>query len=317
MLVREPAWSDGHQRRGPESPSAPPASQPSSWRSTLTLFRDAAERWIDDRCDRLAAALSYYALFSLFPLALLAVTALGFFLGNDPATRAPIVASLNVTASPALSSLIDDTLASMQTHQTARGVGTIIGVATLLFGASGVFSELTNAFNLVWRAKEPPSSGVWSTIVGTVKSKFFAFLLVLFAAVALLASLIASTALTAVQKSSPEALGGRWLWVPMELLTSTVFMAAVLTAMFHILPRAKVGWRDALIGATFTSVVFTILKKLLAYYLAHLGSYAAYGVVGALLGLLTWIYVTSMLLYFGAELTRVYAERRGTAAQPS
>ena len=99
-----------------------------------------------------------------------------------------------------------------------------------------------------------------------------------------------------------------------ELIASTAFIAAILVGLFRILPRTNVAWRDVTVGALFTSIVFTLLKKLLAYYLAHLGSYAAYGVVGALLGFLTWIYLTSMLLYFGVELTRVYAERFGSLA---
>jgi membrane protein len=252
----------------------------------------------------MAAALSYYALFSLFPLALLSVTALGFILGGDPGVRERLIGSYDFTSSPELRSLLDDTLAGMQHHQTARGVGLAVGIASLLFGASGVFSELQSALDRIWRAPPTPSTGPLATILDVVQGKAVALLLVLSAAGVLLASLVASTALAAVGQTGQRALPSAPFWQLVELVGSAGFLTLVLTVLFRTLPRVRVRWRDALLGATVAGILISAAKRVLAYYLAHMGSYAAYGVVGSVLGLLLWTYVTSMLLFFGAEVAR-------------
>src|SRR5580704_15575694 len=120
------------------------------------LLQERATRWVNDRCYRLGASLAYYAIFSLFPLLLLSITVLGYALGEGPATRTALLdAATGVGGSPAVRALLDETLVSMQQHRTARGVGAVVGLATLLFGASGVFSELSTSLNTIWRVEEP------------------------------------------------------------------------------------------------------------------------------------------------------------------
>lgn len=266
-----------------------------------------AAGWVDDRCDRMAAALSYYALFSLFPLALLSVTALGFILGGDSGARERLIGIYDFTKSPELRTLLDDALVGMQRHQTARGVGLAVGIVSLLLGASGVFSELQSAFNQIWRAPPESSRGALATILSVARRKAVAFVLVLAAAGVLLASLVAGTALAAVglgQRVVPSAP----LWQLVDLVGSAGFLALLLAVLFRTLPRVRVRWKDAFLGATIAGILISLAKKGLAFYLAHIGSYAAYGAIGAVLGLLLWTYVTSMLLFFGAELTRTHAE---------
>jgi membrane protein len=286
-------------------------------RSVASLLREAGQRWSTDRCDRRGAALSCYAIFSLFPLALLSVTTLGWVLGRDPGKRAAIVALFDTTGAPSLRALLDDTLASMQRHQTARGVGTVVGLATLLLGASGAFSELDDSINGIWRVPPAPWSGVGRYVLGLARGKAIAFLLVGAIALVLLVSLVASTVLAALGRAVGGVLPVAAFWQPVELGVSLVLSTLVLALLFRFLPRATVAWKDVFWGALVTAALFAVLKKLLAYYLVHVASYAAYGVVGAMLGVLTWIYATSLLLYFGAELTRVYAERFGSLAAPA
>ena len=286
-----------------------------SVRDLWGLLVEAGTRWVDDQCLRLGAALSYYAIFSLFPLALLSVTILGFALGDDPSVRAGIVGSMDATGSPAVHALLDETLVNMQQHHTARGVGAVIGIITLFFGASGVFSELDNALNLIWRVRATPSTGIWRSILWLVRDKAISFLLVIVASVLVLASLVASTVLAALGRSAESIVPAAWLWGPLEFVVSGALLAVVLGTMFRLIPRAPVAWSDVYWGAVLTATLFSIVRKLFAYYLAHVGSYAAYGAAGAVLGLLTWIYVTSLILFFGAEFTRVYAERFGSRAK--
>jgi len=282
-------------------------------RDLALVAKDAGVRWADDACYRLGASLAYYALFSIFPLLLLAVTGVGFILGSDDNARQKLLSSLS-SPSPEFRALLDQTLQSMQQHRTARGVGAVIGGVALLFGASGVFSELESSLNLIWRVKAPPIRSVWSFVVDTVRSKALSFAIVVVAATALLASIAVSTALGALAMATSSKGAGREGWELTETAISIALLTALFAAVFAMIPQTRVESRDVVGAAALTSLLFTALKALLAWYLAHLGSYAAYGAVGGVLGLLTWIYVASAVLFYGAEFSRVYAERFGSLA---
>ena len=275
---------------------------------------EAGTRWVDDQCYRLGASLAYYALFSLFPLLLLAVATLGFFLGSGDVERARVLGSL-----PGLSAdmrgLLDQTLQSMQAHTRARGWGAGLGVAMLVFAASAVFSELESSLDVVWRARPRPAKSVWFTLVQAVRSKLLSFCAVVGAAVVLLTSLAEST-LLGVLGSAARGAVATGLWRVTEASASALCLALLLATVFHVVPHVRTKWSDVWIGALLTSVLLVALKTVLGWYLARLSSYAAYGVVGAVLGLLTWIYVASLVLFYGAEFARVYAERYGTLAPP-
>jgi membrane protein len=290
-------------------------------RDLFSLLKDAGIRWNDDNCLRLGASLAYYAVFSIFPLLLLAVTVVGFLLGHDPATRTKLLDSVANATSPEFKTLFDQTLSNMQTHETARGIGAVIGLITLLVGASAVFSELETTLNQIWRVKVAPTKGVWGTVVGLVKGKALSFAVVVGTAVAILASLGLSTALSSIDETvegaAPGAVTHVTVWIVAEAIGSVGFLTLVLAVMFRLIPQTPVQWRDVLGGALLTALLFTGSKRLLAWYLGHVGSYAAYGAVGGLLGLLTWVYLASLFLFYGAEFTRLYAERHGSLAAPS
>jgi len=284
-------------------------------KSALVLARDAGLRWADDACHRLGAALAYYALFSLFPLLLLSVTAVGFILGNDDTVRQKVVGSM-IGASDEPRALLDQTLQSMQTHRAARGVGALVGGIALLLGASGVFSELESSLNFIWRVESTAPGGLWSTLLKALKAKAFAFAVVVAAASAVLASLVVSTVLGAIASTTNSAAGpGQTLWRVIDFATSLAFVTVLLAAIYRVVPSRRVQWGDVFGAAFLASLLLTALKYLLAWYLAHVGSYAAYGAVGAVLGLLTWIYCASLVLFYGAEVSVLYADRFGSVAR--
>jgi membrane protein len=278
------------------------------------IGKEAATRWVDDACYRLGASLAFYAVFSIFPLALLAVTVVGFLLGDDDTVRSKVLAWFSNASSPQFRDLLDQTLQSMQTHRTARGLGAVVGIVTLLIGASGVFSELQTSLNTIWRVKAPETRGFWSTVLQAAKDKALSFAVVGVAAVALLASLAAGTLLSAIGSETSRVTGGSIVWHLLEMAGSFALLTLFLAAIFRMIPQMSVRWSDVVGGAALTALLFVALKSLLAWYLANLGSYAAYGAVGAVLGLLMWIYLASLILFFGAEFTRVYAERFGSVA---
>jgi membrane protein len=275
------------------------------------LRRDAGVRWWDDACYHLGASLAYYALFSLFPLLLLCVTAFGFALGDGTTVRERVLESVAHGTSPGIRTLIDETLKSMQDHRMARGVGLAVGALTLFLGASGVFSELEGSLNTIWRVQAAPSKTFWQVVLGAAKDKAFSFVVVVVAAGALFVSMVLRTSIDVVAARSVDI---KALWSVAETVISSGLLALLLAAMYRMVPQAPVAWRDVIGAAVLTSVLFTGLRGLLSWYLSHLGSYSAYGAVGGVLGLLTWIYVAALIIFYGAEFSRVYAEQFGSLA---
>jgi len=282
------------------------------------VIRDASSRWVDDECYRLAAALAFYTFFSIFPLLLIFVTVLGYFVGHDPELRTRIVSMVGGGSTPEARVLIEQTLENMRHHQTAGGVGAVLGFLALLFGASGGFGELEAAFHKIWRVPPAPTKKLTTMIVEAVRDRAIAFALVLGAGVLLIASLVASTILGTLDRSARSIVPYAWVWQWVETATSIGFLSLVFAAIFKTVPRTLVAWRDVGWGALFTALGVTLMKRLFAWYLSSLTSYAAYGAVGAVLALLTWIYLLSSLLFLGAEMTRVYAEHYGSLSiEPS
>jgi membrane protein len=285
-------------------------------RKLLTLLKDAGVRWNDDNCLRLGASLAYYAVFSIFPLLLLATTVVGFVLGHSPETRGKLVDSVAAATSPEFKTLFDETLRNMQTHEAARGIGAVVGFVMLFIGASAVFSELETSLNQIWRVKAPPSRGVWRAILSAVKDKALSFAVVIGAAVALLASIVVSALLTSIDGTVegvvPGAVTHVTLWLLAEAVGSVGVLTLILAVMFRLVPQTEIAWGDVFGGALLTAILFTVSKRLLAWYLGHIGSYSTYGAIGGFLGLLTWIYLAAIFTFYGAEFSRVYAERYGS-----
>jgi membrane protein len=192
----------------------------------------------------------------------------------------------------------------------------MVGILALFIGASGVFSEFESSLDFIWRVESKPTKSIWATIRQAVMSKAVSFAVVIGAAIALLASLGISTALQAVGRvAATGGSAGATVWEIVEIGASLVFLAGLFAAIYRTVPQTDVQWRDVLGGAFVASFLFAGLKGLFAWYLAHISSYAAYGAVGGVLGLLTWIYVASLIILYGAEFCRVYAERYGSVAR--
>jgi membrane protein len=282
--------------------------------SLCRLVKDAAVRWSDDECYRRGAALSFYAVFSMFPLLLLCITGFGFVMGRHAGARDWLLDYVSKSGVSEIRPILDETLTSMQAHATARGVGAVVGAATLLFGASGVFSELEASLNLIWRVRASQDRSVWRIVLVAVESKALSFLVVIGTALALSLSLLMSLALRAVDGAGSTLVRSPTLWLGVDAGVSIVLLTCVFSAVYRMIPRTASTWGDVFGGALVAAVLLAGLKHAMAWYLGHVGSYAAYGAVGGMLALLTWIYLASLVLFLGAEFARIYAERYGSLA---
>jgi membrane protein len=260
-------------------------------RFLASLFSKAADRFDDLEGFRLGAAFSYYATFAIFPLVLLTVTLVGYVLGDDAVTRDRILAEVG-TADASVRTVIAQTLTSMQQSHGARGISAVIGLATLLFSASGAFVELDFALNKIWQVKPRCGKGILGKVSVFLHERLSGFACVAAIGLFMVISLITSSALGAIAKRADYT------------LTPAILQTAELAVSF----------RDVIGGAVLTTVLLTVLKAVFALYLSHLTSYSAYGIVGGVLALATWIYISSQIIFFGATLTRVHCEMTGCPA---
>jgi membrane protein len=260
----------------------------------------------------MAGAVAYYTIFSLTPLLIVAIGVAGLVFG-EKAAQGAIVGEIQGLVGKDSAKAIQ--IMIQAAHKPTTGaVASVIAIIVLLVGASGVFAELQDALNTIWEVKPNPKSGVWEFI----KGRLLSFGMVLGVGFLLLVSLLLSAALTGVTKF----LGGL-LPLPAVLLHSLDFVIsfAVITAlfamMFKVLPDVSIAWSDVLVGAAMTSLLFTIGKFLIGLYVGKSLSASAYGAAGSLVIVVAWFYYSALILYFGAEFTRVCANRYGSHVVPN
>ena len=270
------------------------------------LLSKTADRFDDIEGFRLGAAFSYYATFAIFPLVLLTVTVVGFVIGDDGPARDRIVGAMG-GADASVRAVIDQTFTSMQQSHGARKMSAVIGSVSLLFSASGAFVELDSTLNKIWKVTPRTAKGIGGKIRMFLDERLYGFACVAGVGVLMLASLVASATLSFVAHGASYRLTPALLQTA-ELATSIALLSAGIAAAFHFVPRSRPAFRHVMPGAVLTTALLTVLKGVFALYLSDLTSYSAYGVVGGVLALATWIYLSSQLVIFGATLTRVHCE---------
>lgn len=284
----------------------------------VPLLKDTWTEFQQDEAGQRGAALSYYAMFSIFPLLLLLLAIFGLVVqytdaGQD--ARTTIISTVSRTFGSTFGSTLSDVL-----DVVAKGAGSasLVGLITLLMGASGVFQQLDLTLNKMWGVERSSSSGgIVQTVTSVLRDRLIAFGMVLSLGLLLVISL-ALTVVTQTLNSLFEQIpliggvSGVVFGIVVALLLNTLIVALI----FRYLPRTDVQWRDVWPGAVLTAVIWEIAKRLLALYIGGSSYASAYGLVGSVLVLMAWIYFTSQVLFLGAEFTQVYTRyRRSRAVQ--
>ena len=276
------------------------------WRVTSRALR----AWWGDNCLRLAASLAFYTALSLAPLVLLVVGLAGLVIERQQ-VASQLAAQLEGLMGPAGRELVN----SILTTTTPQGgtLATVLGLVTLLLGATAVFGELQATLNLVWEVQPAPTGGVWAGLWALVKERLFSLALVFALAFLLLVSLVISAALAAAAalfQGPEQTLLSRLLEVAVSLLVLTLVFAL----LFRYVPDAEVRWRDVWLGGVVTAVLFTVGKTAIGYYLGQASVGSAYGAAGSMVVLLVWVYYSALIVFFGAEFTHAWATRQGAVA---
>jgi len=273
--------------------------------TALNLVKQTLSDWSKDKVPRLGAALAYYALFSIPPLIVLVISAIGLFYRGD-VTQAILVQLSTLMGHDTARTVIEIS----QVKNSGTGVlAGFMGIFLLLFGATGVFAELQDAMNTIWEVQPKPGRGIKDII----KDRFLSFTMILGIAFLLLVSMIITTLVELVGSALASAIpGGTVIGHSLEIAASFAVVTLLFAMMFKILPDVKIAWNDVWIGAAATSALFTIGKLLIGLYLAKGGIGTTYGAAGSVVVMIVWVYYSAQILFLGAEFTKVYTHQQGS-----
>jgi membrane protein len=276
------------------------------WSVTIRATQD----WWGDNCLRLAASLAYYTALSLAPLLLLLVGLTGMVLGREQ-VAGQLAAQLESLMGPAGRELVNSILTT--TSPEGGTWAAVVGLVTLVIGATAVFGELQATMNLIWEVQPAPTGGAWAGIRAWCKERVFSLAIVFALAFLLLVSLVVSAALAgaaALFWGPAQTLLSRLLEIAVSLLVLTLGFSL----LFKYVPDAEIRWRDVWLGGIMTAVLFTLGKTAIGYYLGYASVGSAYGAAGSMVVLLVWVYYSALIVFFGAEFTQAWATRHGPVA---
>jgi membrane protein len=272
------------------------------------LVKLSVNNWIDDGASSMGAALAYYTVFSLAPLLLMVIAVAGLFFGQEIAQGA-LMQEFDALIGSNGAQAIQAILKSAQNWEGGV-ISMVVSAITLFIGATTVFAELQRDLDLIWKAeKKAVPGGVW----GFVRTRLLSFGLILGVGFLLIVSLALSAGIAAL-----STVWGDWL-KNLETLLQIVNFAvsfAVITALFaliyKVLPNARIGWGDVWMGATVTSLLFSLGKFAIGLYIGKSAISSSFGAAGAFVVLIAWIYYSAQIFLLGAEFTYVYTCTRGS-----
>lgn len=271
------------------------------------LIKRTYTKWSEDHAQGLGAALSYYTVFSLAPLLLIVIAIAGLVVGQE-AAQGQIIGQIQGLVGEDSAKAIQGMIEAAR-KPIAGIIATVIASIMLLLGATGVFAQLQESLNIIWKVKPKPGEGIWKIL----KDRFISLVAVLGMGFLLLISLVISAGLSAVGATLEHVLPGPELLLHIiNFFVSFTVVTLLFAMIYKLLPDTPIRWRDVWIGASITSLLFTIGKFLIGLYLGKSDVGVAFGTAGSLAVILIWVYYASQIFLFGAEFTAVYAESRGT-----
>ena len=280
------------------------------WGVLVTTFNE----WLEDKAPQLGAALAYYSVFSLAPLILVLLAIVGVIFRTDPnGAWDRITEQMSYFLDPSGVQVVQD-IARTAAKPSASLLATVIGIGLALFGASGVFGQIQDALNTIWGVKAKPGRAIWEFL----RVRFLSFAMVAGVCFLLLISLTIDALLKGFREYIEQGLpGGIALAASIYHLFDLSVVVLLFAMMFKYLPDVQVRWRDVIVGAAMTAILFLVGKWALGLYLGSGAAGSAYGAASSLVTLLLWIYYSSQIFLFGAEFTQVYANRFGAGGTPS
>jgi len=283
------------------------------FKGVFKLFKVSINEFLDDNCVKLSASLSYFTIFSLPPLAILTITSAGYFFGEE-AVRGEFFGQIQSLVGDKAALQIQEAIKNIKLSNNLS-IATIIGAVTLLFSASGIFAEIQSSINYIWELKPKPKKGLIKFIV----NRLLSFSMIGALGFILLVSLIVNTVIDFIYQHIPDFLNNDTISFASWINTAVVLVivSIIFGFIFKTLPDGKLGWKETIVGASFTAFLFMIGKWAIGLYLGNSDKLDLYGAAGSVLVILVWVYYSAIILYFGAVFTKNYSEMYGTPIKPN
>lgn len=284
-----------------------------NWKDIFGLLKETYKEWNDDNPFVMSAAMSYYAIFSLPGLLMIVVTVAGYFFGED-AVEGEIQAQIGGMIGQDAASSVETMIANSSNNENSTWAA-IIGIATLVFGATGVFYQLQQHLNRIWEVEVKKEEGIKKVLIDRVSS----FGIILIIGFLLLISLVLTAALSALSSYITKHISDYLIYVfyVVEFFVSYGIISLLFAMIYKMLPDVKIAWKTVWVGALVTAALFVIGKFALGIYFGNSNPGSAYGAAGSLILILLWVSYSCLILFFGAEFTQVYARKYGHDIEPS
>lgn len=285
---------------------------PFRFRTYFRLLIESGKEFSNDNVIKLSASLAYYTVFAIGPLLLVIISLTGLFFETETVTGKiywQIRQLIGKDGAEAIINIINN----MQ-QQNSAAKFSIIGIVVLIFGATGVFADIQDSINYIWSIRAKPKKG-WLKFL---RNRLLSFSLIVGIGFLMIVSLLVNT-LADVLTERLKAMFEDTAVIFFEIF-NVVILYAVISVLFAIiykvLPDAKIRWKDAFVGACFTGILFLVGKFLIGFYLGNSEIGSTYGAAASIIIILSWVYYTSIILFFGAEFTKVYALTEGGGIEP-
>jgi membrane protein len=270
------------------------------------VFRQASSEWINDNAQRLGASVAFYTLLSLAPVIVIAVAVAAVVYGQA-AAQGRLAWEVQDMAGPDVARTIQEVIRGA--YQPRTGViATLLGLATLTFGASSIFIELHDAMNTIWNVALPPDRNHAATVVRLIRDRFYSFATVVGIGFLLLVSLVLNVWIATKRIAVPRGA----TFVILYLVIAVLF-----AALYKIVPDVILKWSDVALGAMLASLLFIVGKQVMGLYFAHTTFGSTYRAVGSPIVVLLWVYYSAQLLFWGAEFSKVYTKTLGSQRAPN
>jgi len=276
------------------------------------VFRQAVTEFLADNGMKLSASLSYYTVFSLGPVLIIIISLAGIFFGRE-AVRGKLFFQINGLVGNEAAIQIQDIIQNIEKSQMSAS-GAAFGVVALIIGATGVFAEIQDSINYIWSLRAKPKKG-WLKLL---MNRLISFSLIVSFGFILLVSLAVHALMDVLHDKLSRLfdIGMVYLFEGFNYIILFAVISTLFAIIFKVLPDGRIRWRDAYAGAFFTAVLFMVGKFLIGFYLGTSNIGVTYGTAASIIIILLWVYYSSIILYFGAEFTKVYTMNYGKGIKP-
>lgn len=284
------------------------------FQSLARILKESAMEWKDDNAPLLAAALTFYMLFSVAPLLMILTAIAGLIFGQTAAQQNVFTQIEQVVGSESAQAIFQIIQNSSQPSGTIRAM--IIGIVTMLLGASMVFGQVKQAINIIWGVEPEPAQGsILERVLALVWARIIPIILVLGIGLLLILTLLLNMFLSSLHLFVQGLVPGMvFIWQVVNFLVSWGIVTLLFAMIYKVLPDTPITWGDVWTGAAVTGFLFSIGRLLISFYLSYSSVASAYGAAGSLVVALLWVYYSAQIFLFGAAFTHVYARRQGSLA---